>query len=762
MNNRWAFDIEVFQNFFSATFVNIETKDVMTFIIWKKQNERDALLSFLRESPFLVSYNGISYDLPILRYIINHKGKNINSDIYKLSHRLISDSSRRDEDIMALRYPREEDFIHLDLMSMLAFNKTGVGLKQCSVNLQWHRIQDLPLPYDHVVREEDVPLIMDYNLNDVLITIKLYESKDVAEARLLRESLVGQFGNRILSASKSTMANIFLESMYENATGISKKEFKQQRTPRDSVKFSDIILPMIRFKTKELQDLRNEISSQIVYSYDDFKFTKSFAFYGNIYNFGIGGLHTDEKPALYDETSTSKILTMDVSSFYPAIMCEYGVKPEHVEYAFIEILDKIRKERLVAKKAKDNVKAESYKIVVNSTFGKLGDSNYWLYDPMALIKVTLNGQLFLMMLIEKMELAGIHCISGNTDGIEVIVPTEKIDECMVIAKEWERETKFSLEFLYYKRYVKRDVNNYCAITTDGKKKVKGVFLDSIDLSKGYKSPIIPRAVNQYFVNGTPVEQTIKSCKNILDFCISQKSAKEFTMELKTLSGTQTLQKTNRFFISNFGGGFLQKRHSDGRVIGLYTGKIVSILNDYDANKPFHEYNVNLGFYIKEAKDLISEIEPEASQATLFEMNQDFGKRTDFLGKEIVKKKGGTPVSKKITEEEIRSADKKKIKYDVPPSLSLVVDINTKYTPTVTFYSLSKGTKATFKIDKKLFGSNPLLYGDVVSLDGFEKRPRYKKEGADFIPVPGEFVWWVTQYKKIDDFSKFKRKVAIDK
>ena len=273
---------------------------------------------------------------------------------------------------------------------------------------------------------------------------------------------------------------------------------------------------------------------------------------------------------------------------------------------------------------------------------------------------------------------------------------------------------------------------------------------------------MPKAVYAYFVNKTPVEKTIKNCKNILDFCISQKSAKEFTMELKTLSGIQVLQKTNRFFISNFGGGFLQKRHADGRVIGLYTGKVVQILNDYNPVKPFHEYNVNLSFYIKEAKDLISEIEPEASQTTLFEMNQDFGKRVNMLGKEIVKKKGGNTASKKITEEEIRAADKKKIKYDVPPSYSLVVDINLKYTPVITFYSLSKGTKATFKISKGAFASNPLAYGDVVSLDGFEKKPRYKKEGADFVPIQGEFVWWVTQYKKLIDFSDFKRKVSIDK
>ena len=231
------------------------------------------------------------------RLILGFKGKNINDKIYDLSSRLISENHRRDEDIVSLRYPKEEDFVHQDLMTMMAFNKMGVGLKQCSVNLKWERIQDLPLPYDHVVTEQDVDTIVDYNINDVLITRKLFWHKDVSSARELREALVHQFGNRILSASKSEMANIFLESMYEEYTGIPRYQFKTYRSSKEKVDFSNTILPQISFKTQELSELLEEIRQRVVYSFDDFKFSKSFAFGGNIYNFGVGGLHTDEQPA---------------------------------------------------------------------------------------------------------------------------------------------------------------------------------------------------------------------------------------------------------------------------------------------------------------------------------------------------------------------------------------------------------------------------------------------------------------------------------
>ena len=166
----------------------------------------------------------------------------------------------------------------------------------------------------------------------------------------------------------------------------------------------------------------------VVFESQKFKFGKKLNFRLNTYTLGIGGLHTDEKPAKYYSNDVVKISSCDVGSFYPSIMINYGIKPDHIDKRFIDILKRITSERLVAKKAKDKVKAESYKIVVNSTFGKTGYDNHWLYDPATLLGVTLNGQLFLLMLIEKLELAGIKVISANTDGIECKVPVKLEDK----------------------------------------------------------------------------------------------------------------------------------------------------------------------------------------------------------------------------------------------------------------------------------------------------------------------------------------------
>src|SRR5258706_6125788 len=172
---RYCFDIEVFKNFFCCTFVKINTKEVKTFVIWKNRDDKKELLEFISNRLFLISFNGLSYDMPVLRFIREYNGNSINADLFDLSSRLISQEHKKDEDIKYLRYYRDpESFVHMDLMSMMNFLRTGVGLKQCSINLKWHKVQDLPLEYTHIVKEKDVSEIIEYNVNDTLITVQLY------------------------------------------------------------------------------------------------------------------------------------------------------------------------------------------------------------------------------------------------------------------------------------------------------------------------------------------------------------------------------------------------------------------------------------------------------------------------------------------------------------------------------------------------------------------------------------------------------------
>jgi hypothetical protein len=274
--------------------------------------------------------------------------------------------------------------------------------------------------------------------------------------------------------------------------------------------------------------------------------------------------------------------------------------------------------RIKAKKSKDKITAETLKITANAIFGLMNFENYWLYDPKAALSVTINGQLYLLMLIEALEENGFEVISANTDGVTTIVPKLRRDEYDKICRSWSSNTHFNLSFCKYIRYIRRDINNYSALQTDGEVKAKGIFFEKQLLEKGYNTSIIPKALNNYFLYYIPIDKTINECNDIFDFCKSEKSGSQFQMELHYIKGTDKkiniLQKTNRYFIAKKGGTLL-KRKGDA-LHNVQLGWQIYILNDYKEDK-LQDYltNVNRKYYINECNKILEIIEDK--QLTLF-------------------------------------------------------------------------------------------------------------------------------------------------
>ena len=94
-----------------------------------------------------------------------------------------------------------------------------------------------------------------------------------------------------------------------------------------------------------------------------------------------------------------------------------------------------------------------YKIVLNSTFGLSNDKNSFFYDPDLCMRITVNGQLSLLMLYE-MLMERIPDAAGlllNTDGVEIRIPRKYKDEYLSICKEWEEITQLNLEHDTYQK-----------------------------------------------------------------------------------------------------------------------------------------------------------------------------------------------------------------------------------------------------------------------------------------------------------------------
>ena len=187
-----------------------------------------------------------------------------------------------------------------------------------------------------------------------------------------------------------------------------------------------------------------------------------------------------------------------------------------------EIEDRIKS--LETELKRTTAEMDGKKISINGSFGKFGSMYSKLYAPQLLIQVTLTGQLSLLMLIERMELAGVKVISANTDGIVMRFPRVMQSTVDEIVSQWEADTDFLTEETEYTALYSRDVNGYLAIKPDGTAKGKGKYAIGKGIFRFHKNPvntICIEAAIAYLTKGTLPIVTISACRDIRKFLTVQ-------------------------------------------------------------------------------------------------------------------------------------------------------------------------------------------------------------------------------------------------
>lgn len=602
---QYCYDIETFQNYFCIAFYNGKT--LIQHEIGLGVNQLEEIKDFI-QGKLLFGYNNFRFDDVLLNYLLtvdenNHK--DLPYDIWNLAQRTIkSMDGIKDNEVTKLKY-LQKPYESIDLMKAASMQKS---LKLVGISMKWHNIQDMPIHYTSILTKEQTKELKEYNFNDVAMTLEL--AKRMQEDLEFRWNLSKKYEINAYSKSESEIGSEMFVSLYEKKLDYDELDvYKEKRTHRARVDLIDCIFPHIQFKSKELNGLLNNLKSMQLLKKEkgfEYKFPE-IEYKGVKFQLGIGGLHTVDTPAKFFSTDDIDIIDIDGNSYYPSIMINNNVKPYHLDERFIEVLSEITKDRLLAKKNKDKIVANTLKLVINRVFGLFGFEGDFLYDEKAMIEVTINGQLQLLMLVEMLFEKGFEVISANTDGITCKVQKNKKDVFKEVCKQWESICKIELEETIYKKYIRRDVNNYVCEKQDGSLKFKGRFSTDVSLRAGYDMPIIAIALKQYFIDGIPVEKSIKEHKDIYDFCSSQKMGKQFT----AYYDGKEVQNSIRYFVSKNGKKLVKIKYESTKetnsISEFCAGKLTTLFNKfYESN----DYELDYDYYIQEVQKIISLINKE--------------------------------------------------------------------------------------------------------------------------------------------------------
>lgn len=651
----YVYDIEVFQNIFHCSVKNTETGEIYKFEISERRNQLRELVKFFKQVDSYIKwgdfyttdleiksevifcgYNNLHYDNPIVNYIIEYEDKlmsynvaTICSSIFNLS-RTITTST--EDNIEAWKHWKYQIwFDTFDLLTMLYSNKLRVGLKEIQVTMQYPNVQEFVCDWSKPLPLEDFDNMIDYNINDIESTAELLNrcKKDID----LRIAIEDEYGVQVLSKDGVNIGMKILTQKYLEKTGLTWWDIEGLRSPMDYIPLKDVILPFIKYDSPILQRVLDDMKSQIV-SPGRKGYENNFIFNGLRYTVGVGGIHSKNDPEIIIPKEDEMLIDIDVASLYPSMLIEYKFYPKHLGPEFLEVYSQIKDERIEAKHNGDKVKNETLKLALNGLSGNLQNQHNFCYSPFAVMQIRINGQLLLLMLAERLTQIGCRIVQANTDGLFVLLKKSIYEQANKICQEWEQLTRLTLEEERFEAMYQYAINDYIAVKEGYKEtknpdliKTKGMFITKVLLGKGLSAKIIPEAIIKYFVDGIPVEDTIKGCTDIRKFLMSEKTGKQWHVEYMN----QEQQRTNRFYAST-NGGYLWKwkytGHAEGEVVEYYepyvgrqsyivkeksyqnmlTASGVTLLNKFD-DKPIEERKINYRYYIYEAYKIIRDLKP---------------------------------------------------------------------------------------------------------------------------------------------------------
>jgi hypothetical protein len=630
------YDIETFSNCFTYTDYDPDTKEINVFVISAFRDEQVEFRAYLDsiKKAGMVGFNNLHFDWPVTNFIYNSLQVTA-ENIYDFAQSIIT----QEEKTYTKEWIKQLD---LFLLNHYDNKARSTSLKALEVSCHWDNVMDMPLSHTTKLDKVLLEQVLEYNKNDVLFTAKFYEM--CSDKINLRKQINKQYKLNVLNKSDVVIGETIFLKYLSDAMDMSIGELKQIRGKRTEVMLKNIIFPYVSFQSRQLNNilelmkdtksssayLKNFISeldtSQNVNAlYDklkknniDVKKTaqqkKSFSFTTNYagirLDYGVGGIHGCVVPGIYISDDRYDILDIDVKSYYPNLFIQNRLHPKQMRQdTFVQVYSDIFEQRVKAQKEGDKLTSDALKLSLNGLFGKTGSDVSCFYDPHVFYAVTVNGQLLISMLLEKLYEGGSQILQVNTDGVTIRHDKKKKAEIEGICKEWERITKLTLEYANYDKMIIRDVNNYIAVSTDGKIKEKGAFETKKDWHKDNSFMVVPLAVRNYLVYNTPIEETLAKHDNIYDFCGRYKAGKGWHVEYAYLENSREQRK-------NFGkiyrflpvqkGGVSLKLQVDGREHQLLDGfQTVPFNTKSDIPKK----DLNLSFYHLECMKLIETILP---------------------------------------------------------------------------------------------------------------------------------------------------------
>ena len=578
------------------------------FEISEWRNDSAQLVEFVRHlaasKARMVGFNNIGFDYPILHMLLQ-MGRSDAQTLYRKAQAIITSQDEEDRWLHSVK-PTDRIVEQIDLYKIHHFDNKAraTGLKALEFNLRMDSIEDLPFKVGTVLTRDQAEVLKRYNQHDVEATRRFYhETTDMIR---FREDLTIKYpGKDWLNFNDTKIGKEYFTLRLEQA-GVACYDFGPEgrtprQTPRPSIALRDAILPSIRFERPEFTRVLDWLKAQTITETKGVFTDLTATVDGFTFVFGLGGIHGSLENVVVESDDEHVIVDLDVTSYYPNLAITNGFYPEHLGRDFVTIYKALFEQR--KQYPKKSSESAMLKLALNGVYGDSNNRFSVFYDPLFTMSITLNGQLLLCLLADKiLQWTEAQLVQVNTDGLTVRVRRTELDDLERVCREWGTLTGLNLEQMRYRRMFLRDVNNYIGQYEDGTVKRKGAYEWKTGWHQNAGGLVVPKVAEKVLVDGAPIRETVENWPDLHDFMLRIKVPRGSYLQW----GEHQAQSTTRYYVARGGKEMnkwlppLARKPGEWRKIGVESGWNVQVCNRIeDAVLP-----VDIDYYVEQVEKLV--------------------------------------------------------------------------------------------------------------------------------------------------------------
>lgn len=372
MNNKnevLLLDLEVFPQFFEMGIKNFKTKETINYEVSEWTDNRLEIFNFLSQfNGYLVTFNGLSYDCMILKYLITNRYSlekmSKNKFLYhmkKFNDMVINDELNWDK-IKKYKW-QKVNWTDIDLYcywsKMLRLSKK-ISLKSLAIQLDYPVVMELPYDPSTVLTKEQIKEVRHYNNVHDLGILDLLMQKMLPEVKL-RSSIKKDYGLDCLSWDAIKITSESLLQEYCKETNKEIDDVRKWKWEKPIIYIKDILSDFNPyFQLPVFQNLYERILNSIDGFNEELIINEGKT--SLLLSYGVGGLHSLQENQMFDSNEEYMIVDSDFASLYPNIIINWNCIrfPE-----VFNIYKDIKIKRMEAKKAKRKTEDSFLKLQLN-------------------------------------------------------------------------------------------------------------------------------------------------------------------------------------------------------------------------------------------------------------------------------------------------------------------------------------------------------------------------------------------------------------